>query len=88
MLLAWASGTVADFRAYQYGGPTPTVPLAHAFPNLPASAQGAWCATKEGPQATHWWAVIPGDKAESLITVNGPGEGIPRGTVTGPPQVP
>jgi hypothetical protein len=38
VLLDWAPGTVAEFRSYQYGGPTPTVPLAHAFPGMPGNA--------------------------------------------------
>ncbi len=48
VILDWAPGTVAEFRAYQYGGPTATVPLAHAFPGMLGTARGAWCGTKEG----------------------------------------
>ncbi len=88
VLLDWAPGTVAQFRAYQYGGPQPTVPLAHAFPGLPGSAPGAWCGTKGGPDATRWWAVVVGHQALSAITVTGPGEGVQHGLVVGPPRVP
>jgi hypothetical protein len=88
VLLDWASGTVAQFRAYQYGGPKATVPLAHVFPGLPGNTRGAWCSTKGGRQTTHWWAVIVGHEAASLITITGPGEGVRHGSVSEPPQVP
>jgi len=87
-LLDWAPGSVAQFRAYQYGGPQPTIPLADAFPGVPKSARGAWCATPAGGQATHWWAVVVGYPAASVMTIHGPGEGIGHGPVSGPPQVP
>jgi hypothetical protein len=88
VLLDWAPGTVAQFRTYQYSGPTATVPLADAFPAVPASTRGAWCGTKAGAQATHWWAAIPGQTAASVIIIHGPGEGISLGSVTGPPRIP
>jgi hypothetical protein len=88
VVLAWAPGTVAEFRSYQYGGPRPTVPLAHAFPGVPAGTPGAWCATKQGQQATRWWAALVGRRAASVITVHGPGEGVRLGAVSGPVQPP
>lgn len=87
-LLAWAPGTVAQFRAYQYGGPRPTVPLAHAFRGVPGGTRGAWCGTRAGRQATRWWAAIVGHRAASDITIHGPGEGVRRGAVSSPPRVP
>lgn len=88
VILDWAPGTVAEFRAYQYGGPTATVPLAHAFPGMSGNARGAWCGTKEGPDATHWWAVVVGHEPATVITVHGPGEGVRHGPVAAPPHVP
>jgi hypothetical protein len=87
-LLDWTTGTVADFRAYQYGGPRATVPLAHAFRGVPDSTRGAWCGTKEGAQTTEWWAAVPGHKPGMLITITGPGEGVKHGYVPTVPQVP
>ena len=87
-LLAWAPGTVVKFRAYQYGGPQSTEPLAHAFPGVPGGARGAWCGTKAGRRATRWWAAIGRHRAVSVITIHGPGEGVGRGAVSGPPRVP
>lgn len=88
VLLEWAPATVAVFRKYQYGGPKPTVPLAHVFASMPGSARGAWCGTKAGPHATHWWAVVVDQKPVTLMIMNGPGEGVRRGLVSRPPQVP
>lgn len=88
VLLEWAPATVEVFRKYQYGGPKPIVPLAHVFASLPGSARGAWCGTKAGGAATHWWAVVVGQKPATLITIHGPGEGVRRGLVSRPPQVP
>lgn len=87
-VLSWASATVAQFRGYQYGGPRPTVPLAQVFPDLPGDVRGAWCATGDTTSSTHWWAVVAGRPAASLITINGPGEGVHRGPLSGPPQIP
>ena len=87
VLLDWAPGTVSDFRSYQYG-PTPTVPLAHAFPGMPGNARGAWCGTKAGPDATHWWAVVVSHKSATVIIVHGPGEGVIHGLLSVPPRVP
>jgi hypothetical protein len=88
VLLDWAPGTVAQFRTYQYGGPVATAPLAKAFPAVPASTLGAWCATKERANSTHWWAAIPGHPAASLIIITGSGEGLSKGSVRGPPRIP
>ena len=88
VLLEWAPATIAVFRTYQYGGPKPTVPLAHVFASMPGSARGAWCGTKAGRNATHWWAVVVGQKPATLMIMNGSGEGIRRGLVARPPQVP
>lgn len=88
VLLEWAPATVAEFRKYQYGGPKATVPLAHVFASVPGSARGAWCGTKAGPSATHWWAVVVGQKPASLMIMNGGDEGVRHGLVSRPPQVP
>ena len=88
VLLDWASGTVTEFRRYQYGGPFVTSPLAHAFAGMPGTTRGAWCGTKEGTDATHWWAVIVDHEPATVITVHGPGEGVRHGLVTAPPYVP
>jgi len=88
ILLDWTGGTVADFRAYQYGGPKATIPLAHAFPGVPGSTRGAWCGTKKGTQTTQWWAAVSGHQPGRLITITGPGEGVKHGYVTTPPYVP
>lgn len=88
VLLDWAPGSASQFRDYKYGGPTATVPLAHAFPGVPGSTSGAWCGTKAGSESTRWWAVVPGREPASLITVNGPGEGVPHGLMSGPPRIP
>ena len=85
-LLAWASGTVAQFRQYQYGGPTPIRPLAAAFPGLPVDTGGAWCAVKIGAETTRWLAVVPGWTPQRLLDMTGPGGA--RGAVHGPYQVP
>lgn len=88
VLLEWAPATVAVFRKYQYGGPKPIVPLAHAFASMSGSTRGAWCGTKAAGDATHWWAAVVGQKPASLITIHGPGEGVRHGLVSRPPQVP
>jgi hypothetical protein len=87
-VLDWTGGTVGEFEAYQYGGPRATFPLKNAFPGVPAARRGAWCGTKAGPQATRWWAAIPGHKPATAITITGPGEGVKRGYVPTPPYVP
>ena len=86
-LLDWAPGTVSEFRSYQYG-PTPTVPLAHAFPGMPGNTRGAWCGTKAGPHATHWWAVVVGQKPASLMVMTGGDEGVRHGLLSVPPRIP
>jgi hypothetical protein len=53
-VLSWATGTVAQFHEYQYGGPTPTRPLATAFSDLPGETRGAWCALRNGTDTTRW----------------------------------
>jgi len=88
VLLEWAPATVAVFRTYQYGGPKPTIPLAHVFASMPGSTRGAWCGTKAGRDATHWWAVVMDQKPATLMIMNGSGEGVRRGLVARPPQVP
>jgi hypothetical protein len=88
VLLDWAPGTVSEFRSYQYGGPTATVPLAHAFPGIPVNTRGAWCGTKAGPHATHWWAVVMGQKPASLLVMTGGDEGVRHGLLPVPPRIP
>jgi hypothetical protein len=87
-LVSWASGSVAQFRQYQYGGPTPTRPLATAFPDLPGETVGAWCGVGDGPDTVHWWAVVSGREPAKAIDITGPGEGKMRGEAQGPPIVP
>jgi len=88
VILDWAPGTVAEFRAYQYGGPKATVPLAHVFATMPGSARGAWCGTKAGPHATHWWAMVAGQKPASLMVMTGGDEGVGHGLLSDPPRIP
>ena len=85
VLLDWAPATVAVFRKYQYGGPKNHVPFAHVFATMPGSSRGAWCGTKEGTDATHWWAVVVGQKPATLW-ISAPT--VRHGLVSGPPQVP
>jgi hypothetical protein len=85
-LLSWASSTVGQFRQFQYGGPTPTRPLATAFAGLPEDTAGAWCAVKVGTQTTRWFAVVQGHDPVRAIDITGPGEGTTG--VQGPPVVP
>jgi hypothetical protein len=87
-LLSWAGGTVADFRAYQYGGPTPTRPLSAAFAALADDTAGAWCGTRLGSESTRWWAVVGGQQPVKAIDIIGPGEGVKRGAADGPPRIP
>lgn len=87
-LLAWADGTVEEFRRYQYGGPAPTRPLADAFADLPGNTRGAWCATTVSPDTVRWSAVVNGHPPVTAIEITGPGEGTVRGEVQGPPVVP
>ena len=88
VLLEWAPATVAVFRTYQYGGPKATFPLAHVFASMPGRARGAWCGTKAGLHATHWWAVVVGQKPASLMIMTGGVEGVRHGLASGPPQIP
>jgi hypothetical protein len=85
-LLAWSSGTVKDFRTYQYGGPKAHVPLKDAFPGVTDDTPGAWCGTKQSTSATTWWAVLAGQQPAKVITINGAGEGTYRGEVS-PPSI-
>jgi len=85
-LLASASGTVAQFQQFQYGGPTPTRPLASAFLGLAEDTAGAWCAVKVGTETTRWFAVVKGRGPVKAIDITGPGEGTTG--VQGPPVVP
>lgn len=87
-LLDWGPGTVANFRAYQFGGPKATVPLPHAFPAISGSTRGAWCGIRGGPDAIHWWAVVVGHNPATLITITGPGDGAGHGSIAAPPPVP
>lgn len=55
----------------------------------PMSCNSAAIATAaQSPQSTHWWAAVVGYKAASAIMIVGPGEGVSRGYVPGPPRVP
>jgi hypothetical protein len=85
-LLSWASGTVGGFHQFQYGGPTPTRPLASAFPGSTDDTAGAWCAVKVGTETTRWFAVVQGHDPVQAIDITGPGEGTTA--VQGPPVVP
>jgi hypothetical protein len=61
-LIAWADGTVASFRSFQYGGPTPTRPLESVFPAADGITPGAWCLITSGSdQPSGWWVAIPGE---------------------------
>jgi hypothetical protein len=85
-LLSSANGTVGQFEQFQYGGPTPTRPLAAAFPGLAEDTTGAWCAVKVGTETTRWFAVVAGHDPVKAIDITGPGEGTTG--VQGPPVVP
>lgn len=87
-LLDWSGSTVARLRAFQYGGPAPIRPLAHAFPGVPGTTRGAWCATRPRAETTRWWAVTPGRAPVRAIDITGPGEGIRHGSVPRGPVVP
>jgi hypothetical protein len=87
-VLSWASGTVTQFREYQYGGPNPTRPLAGAFADLPGDTRGAWCGLRGGVDTINWWAVVEGRQPVKAIDITGPGEGTMRGEAQGPPVVP
>jgi len=87
-LLSWADGTVADFRAYEYGGPIPTRPMSSAFSGLSGETTGAWCGTRLGNESTRWWAVVDDRPPVKALDIDGPGEGVQRGPADGPPRVP
>lgn len=87
-LLAWASGTVAGFRAWQHGGPVPIRPLKDAFPGVPATATGAWCGIWQDVETIRWLAVVAGRDPAHLIDITGQGETAWRGDVGLPPVVP
>jgi len=87
-LIAWGAGTVGGFRAYRYGTEGRRPPLANAFPGLGDDTPGAWCATRPAPQATAWWAIVPGREPKRAVTVVGSGEGRRLGEVSGPPAIP
>lgn len=62
-LIAWADGTVRSFRSFQYGGPTPTIPLASVYPSAGADTEGAWCLIRShNDQPSGWWVVIAGER--------------------------
>jgi hypothetical protein len=62
-LIAWADGTVGSFRSFQYGGPTPTIPLASVYPRAGADTDGAWCLiSSHSDQPSGWWVVIAGER--------------------------
>ena len=84
-LFCWRGLPVRQFRAYQYGGPQPTVPLAHAFPGVSGRTRRAWRGTKAGQQATGWWAAIVGHRTASVITIHGPEGGVRHGAASSPP---
>jgi hypothetical protein len=87
-VLSWARGTVSQFRQYQFGGPTPTRPLAATFSDLPGKTPGAWCGVRVSAETTRWWAVVEGRDPVKAIDITGPGEGTMRGEAQGPPVVP
>ena len=87
-VLGWDGTDVARLRAYQYGGPVAHVPIRSAFPGVPASAAGAWCLVRQGPDAASLWGAVSGSQPRRAITVTGPGEDRHRGKMQGPPVVP
>ena len=87
-LLDWTAGTVAEFRAFGYGGPTQIRPLLHAFPGTSASTAGAWCGTLQRPETIRWWAVVPGLPPVKAVDITGDGETVPRGELPQLPRVP
>ena len=87
-LLSWASGTVAQFQGYQYGGPVPTRPLTTAFSSLPDDTVGAWCGVRVSADTIRWWVIVAGENPIRAIVITGPGEGTRHGEAQGPPFVP
>ena len=87
-LLSWADGTVADFRGFQFGGPTPARPLATVFKGVPTGTKGAWCGISTGPDTVRWWAVVESRTPVKAVDITGPGEGSFRGEAVGPPILP
>src|SRR6266487_2072323 len=68
-VLGWDGADVAQLRAYQYGGPVAHVPLRSAFPGVPASAAGAWCLVRQGPDSASLWGAVSGSQPRRAITV-------------------
>lgn len=64
-LLAWAPGTVAQFRAHLYGGPRTTVPLGHAFRGVSGGTRGPSCRNQGRTASYPVGAVIVGHRAAS-----------------------
>lgn len=87
-LLAWAGGTVGDFRGYHYSGPRAIYPLRDAFPDLGETIPGAWCGVFLKTDTIRWWAVVDGQQPAKVLDITGPGATSYQGDVGSPPVVP
>lgn len=79
--------TLTVVNAFIASGGLITDATARSFHSMPGSSRGAWCGTKAGLDATHWWAVMVGQKPASLMVMTGGDEGVGHGLVPAPPQV-
>ena len=87
-VLGWDTATVAQLRAYQFGGPIAHHPMGDAFRGTPVDHVGVWCLLKDATNASSLWGAVAGNEPRRAITVTGPGEGHFRGQMAGPPLVP
>lgn len=87
-LLAWATGTVGQFRDYHYSGPRAMYPLASAFPGVDVGTSGAWCGTELDTDAIRWSAVVAGQPTARALDLHGPGASRVHGDVGQPPHPP
>lgn len=88
VLLAWASTTVNQMRAYQFGGPIAHRPLRHAFRTSAGARRGAWCMLRDRPVTASLWATLGPRDRQRTITISGPGAGDYLGPMRQPPRVP
>lgn len=84
---AWGTTTVGAMRAYRYGGPVATRPLADAFPGAPSGRRGAWCWVRNMPNTGSLWGAA-GSTARRAVTVTGPQPDAVQGVLHRPVQVP
>ena len=88
VVLGWASTTVDQMRAYQFGGPVAHRPLRDVFPASPGTRRGAWCLLRDTSASASLWAALGPAQRKRAITVSGPGATHHLGPMSQPPQVP